>query len=118
MKTIETSTEAKRLPQFNTIDTEDIKGLVIPDYVQTYDLPSDAKAIAWGSRTGEPCAYTRRVGEGNATLLGFKPFYMNSSHDDHRCIIQNLLIQHSVQKKAYAENIEAIVIERRCKEYA
>lgn len=106
------STEDHRYVPFSAIDAGELRDLLVLDYVDTFDLPEDAKPVAYDSKSGAPCAYCRKVGNGNATLLGFKLSYKWDAHQDHKSFISYLVNLDGVEKHAYASNPEIIVTER------
>jgi len=83
-----------------------------------YILDGVETPIAWDSRTGKSCAYRHKFGKGNATLIGFKIQYFSSFHDFHRRFIRHVLNLDDVERSAYAENMDLLVIERRGKGYS
>jgi len=107
----------ERLVPFLTVDAEDIEEMVVKDYIRNFEL-TDETPIAWDSRTKKPCAYCRKFGEGNATLVGFKIQYFPSFHDFHRRFIQQVLDLDGVKGSAHAENIDLLVVERRGEGYS
>jgi len=90
--------------------------MVVKDYIRNFEL-ADETPIAWDSRTGKPCAYRRKFGEGNATLIGFKIQYFPSFHDFHRRFIQQVLNLDCVERSTYAENTDLLVVKRRGEGY-
>lgn len=106
-----------RLVPFLAVDAKDIEEMVVPDYIRNFEL-TDETPIAWDSRTGKPCAYRCRFGEGNATLIGFKIQYLPSFHDFHRRFIHHVLNLDGVERSAHAENMDLLVVERRGEGYS
>lgn len=106
-----------RLVPFLAVDAEDIEEMVVKDYIRNFEL-TDETPIAWDSRTGKPCAYRRKFGEGNATLIGFKIQYFSSFHDFHRRFIHRVLNLDGVERSTYGENKDMLAIERRSEDYS
>lgn len=106
-----------RLVPFLAVDAKDIEEMVVTDYIRNFEL-ADETPIAWDSRTGKPCAYCRKFGEGNATLIGFKIQYFSSFHDFHRRFIHHVLTLDGVERFTYAENMDLLVVERRGEGYS
>jgi len=107
----------ERLVPYFAVDSKGIEEMVVKDYLRNFDL-TDETPIAWDSRTKNPCAYRRKFGNGNATLIGFKIQYFPSFHDYHRRFIQYLLNLDRVKQSAYAENKDILAIERKGQGYS
>jgi len=107
----------ERLVPFLAVDAKDIEEMVVKDYVGNFELSGETP-IGWDSRTGKPCAYRRKFGDGNATLIGFKIQYFSSFHDPHRRFIHHVLTLDGVKRSAYAENMDLLVVERRGEGYS
>jgi beta-galactosidase len=107
----------ERLVPFFAVNAEDIEEMVVKDYIRNFEL-TDETPIAWDSKTKKPCAYRRKFGKGNATLIGFKIQYFPSFHDFHRHFIRYVLNLDGVKGSTYTENMDMLVIERKGKGYS
>lgn len=104
---------AHRLP-WHLITCGSVDGLPVSDVVDHFDLGAvpDAVQIAHNERTGLPCGYTITVGEGTATVLGFKPRFGWDMHATHRSLIRDLVGRVGIVASARAEGSELLVAER------
>lgn len=109
--------KSERLVPFLAVDTEETEEMVVKDYIRNFELTEET-AIAWDSRTKKPCAYRRKFGKGNATLVGFKIQYFPSFHDPHRRFIQHVLDLDGVKRSAWAEDKDLLAVNRRGKDYS
>jgi beta-galactosidase len=108
---------SERLVPYLAVDAEGIEEMVVKDYVREFEL-ADETPIAWGSETGKPCAYRRKFGNGNATLVGFKIQYLPSFHDFQRRFVKSLFSLDGVKMAACSENTDLLVVERKGSGYS
>jgi len=99
------------------VDSKGIEEMVVKDYIRNFKLTNETP-IAWDSKTKNPCAYRRKFGKGNATLIGFKIQHFPSFHDFHRRFIYYILNLDHVKQSAYGENMDMLVTERKGKGYS
>ncbi|MGC8878927.1 MAG: beta-galactosidase [Anaerolineae bacterium] len=98
-------------PRFGTINFGQRYGMMVHDYVDLFDAPSDARVIAMESKSGKTCAFARRVGKGQVLLIGFKLKYVWDAHLDHKAFVHTILGMGGVERCACAETDELIVKE-------
>lgn len=111
-------TRKGRLTPLSFVKLGDIPEMLVYDYPDTFELPSDAQPVAFDNRTGRPCAYTLQFGQGTATLLGFKPHYAWDAHLHNKRFVNQIVDMANVQRHATADNWELIVTERAGEGYA
>ena len=109
--------ESERHTPYLAVDAEDIEEMFVKDYIRDFELTNETP-IAWNSRTGKACAYTRKFGEGHATLLGFKIQYYPSFHDSHRRFVQHVFDLDGVKRSTNSTGKELLVVERRGNGYS
>ena len=103
---------ARRSPQppwFHSINFADRQGVLMFDYMDVFQLPTDAHVLAVENRTNQPCAFIRNVGKGKAALIGFKLRYVWDAHGDHKAFIQHILDACGINRHAYSESGELVV---------
>ena len=86
--------------------------MIVHDYVHEFELGEDAIPLAYADRTGKPCSYMIRRGDGRAILNGFK---FSQSWDSQRIaahFMHALLARLGVERGSYDENGNLIVNQR------
>jgi beta-galactosidase len=111
-------TQAGRLTPLSFVRVGDIQEMLVYDYPDTFELPSGVQPTAFDTRTGKPCAYTVQFGQGQATLLGFKPRYAWDAHLHNKRFVNQIADMASVRRHAMADSWEFVVTERVGEGYA
>lgn len=65
--------------------------IVAPGTRWSFDLPSDAEPIAHDMRDGRCVGFTRAVGAGRATVLGFNLQYVPNEQDDQKDLLERIV---------------------------
>lgn len=71
--------------------TPEGESIVAPGRRWSFTLPPDAAAIAHDMRTGRAVAFTRAVGSGRVTVLGFNLQYVPNEQDDQKDFLERLV---------------------------
>jgi len=115
-------TQAGRLTPISFVRVGDIQEMLVYDYPDTFELPpahhADVQPTAFVARSGAPCGYTVQSGQGQATLLGFKPRYAWDARLDNKRFVNQIADMASVRRHAAADNWELVVTERAGEGYA
>lgn len=98
-------------PWFRSFNFGGRKGVLAFDYMDIFQPPADADILAVENRTNQPCAFMRRVGKGQAVLIGFKLRYVWDAHGDHKAFILHILNTCNIKRHAYSESNELVVKE-------
>ncbi len=98
-------------PWFRSFNFDSRKGVLAFDYMDVFQPPADADILAVENRTNQPCAFMRRVGKGQAVLIGFKLRYVWDAHGDHKAFILHILNTCNIKRHAYSESNELVVKE-------
>jgi len=101
----------RRMP-FHRISLNDGTDLEVADYVDTFELPQDARALAWEWHSCRPSAYCRRYGQGTATLLGFTLSALHEGGIEKLRFINGLANQARVRRYATSDSLKLHVVER------
>ncbi|MCA1694647.1 MAG: hypothetical protein LC749_07910, partial [Actinobacteria bacterium] len=65
--------------------------LIAPGPVTRFELPVDAEPVAWLAQGHVPCAFTRPVGDGRVTVIGFQLQYMPTESPDQKNFLVDLV---------------------------
>lgn len=101
-----------RMTPSGTVSTINGYRLLVRDYIDHFKLNDDCEVIAYDEANLLNCSYSRKYGNGKATLIGFKLQYAWSSKFDHARFILWLLEKDGIKRSAFSENLEVIVTER------
>ncbi|MEO8291718.1 MAG: beta-galactosidase [Actinomycetota bacterium] len=67
------------------------ESLVAPGRRWSYTLPEGAHALVHDMKSGLPVAFTRSVGDGRVTLLGFNLRYVPNEQDDQKDFLERIV---------------------------
>jgi beta-galactosidase len=70
------------------------ESIVAPGPITVFDLPADTKPLVTDVPDGRPCAFTRIVGSGRVSLLGFNFQYIPNEQDDQFTFLERLVSDH------------------------
>jgi beta-galactosidase len=101
----------RRMP-FHAVALNDGRELGVADYVDTFDLPPRAEALAWEWQSCRPCAYCSAHGRGTATLLGFIPAPAPDGQLEHKRFLNDLANHAHVRRHAACDSLSLHVVER------
>jgi beta-galactosidase len=98
-----------RFTRHTTIDAPGVTAMAVADYVDEFDPPDDAQVIATRTEGSRPCAYRRNIGQGSATLLGFKLSYWWDAQIAHKRFVDHIFRLNGGHRSASAEGWELVV---------
>jgi beta-galactosidase len=101
-----------RMTPSGTVSTVNGCRLAVRDYIDHFRFLDNEQAIAYDQANSLPCAYSRKYGRGQATLVGFKLGYAWDSKLNHSRFVLWLLKKDGIKRSTYSENPEVIVTER------
>jgi beta-galactosidase len=73
------------------LDTPEGEGLVAPGGVTTFDLPEGVEPLVRTVPWGDSCAFTRSIGDGRVTILGFRLQYVPNEQEDQFAFLERLV---------------------------
>jgi beta-galactosidase len=76
------------------------ESIVAPGRRWSFDLPGDAEPIAHDMKGGRCVAFTRPLGEGRVTVLGFNLQYVPNEQDDQKDFVERIVTDGGVRPLA------------------
>jgi hypothetical protein len=78
--------------------------LIASGPVTTFELPGNAEPVAWLAEGHVPCAFTRPVGRGRVTVIGFQLQYMPTESPDQKKFLVDLVEGDGHRRHAWTAN--------------
>ncbi len=87
-----TPPDARAAPEaMHMLTTPEGESMVAPGRRWSFTLPEDARALAHDANTGLPVGFSRPVGSGRATVLGFHLQYVPNEQDDQKDFLERIV---------------------------
>ncbi len=88
------------------------ESLVAPGRASSLVPPTGAEVIATRARDGSPCGFTRPVGDGRVTFLGFRLQYAPGADPAQHSFVTALVEQSAGPRHAWAERVPLVAMQR------